>query len=218
MVLVLAMCIAVDADRIRTSDLAKAAPAFAAAADTEIGFAPGPGTRRILSVRELASLAARLGVAYAPEAAVCFERLTEPLTRERVVAALRAAGAPEPIELADFSRFAVPRGELAFTAASGSTWRGSVRYGGGRSVPVWARVRVRNDIERGEPVTVAAVRGNARVSLVARAEAGGRIGDTIPLRREDNQHTLRARITGPGRAIVDADIAARAARGGGAGR
>src|SRR5437660_3546465 len=55
-----AACIAVAGDRIVARDLAPVAPAFRALApDTELGYAPAPGSRRIFRAVELAGLLRR---------------------------------------------------------------------------------------------------------------------------------------------------------------
>ncbi|HPQ16927.1 MAG TPA: flagellar basal body P-ring formation chaperone FlgA [Bryobacteraceae bacterium] len=173
-------CISVEGDRIRAADLAAAVPAFAALApDAELGYTPAPGARRMLSPGEVARMAARHGIALETAPGLCIERAMEHLTEERVLAALRAAvGNPEArIELLDFSRYKVPRGELEF-ARSGYTpppegadvpvvWRGKLKYAGNRSMPVWARVRIgipgkrlvaAEDLPAGLPIQASQVR------------------------------------------------------------
>jgi flagella basal body P-ring formation protein FlgA len=115
-----ATCIAIEGDRIRAADLAAAVPAFAALAPEEtLGYAPAPGSRRMLSARELGRIAGRYGIALPAAPGLCVERAMERLTEERVLAALRTAtGNPEArIELVEFSRYPVPRGDLEFTRA-----------------------------------------------------------------------------------------------------
>jgi len=149
-------CIAVDGDRILASDMAKALPAFAALAPEQpLGFAPAPGARRMFGARELAQLGARYGIDANARNGVCFERATERLTEARVAEALRAAIGKEAarIEVLDFARYPVPRGELRFPAAPAAVpppareppaliFRGRVVYERNRSVPVWAKARV----------------------------------------------------------------------------
>lgn len=156
-------CVRVEGDRILARDMSRAWPAFEQVApETSLGYAPAPGARRIFGPAELARLAARHKVAAPPEAPVCFERRMTALTRERAAAAMRAAlELPEArIEIVDLSRYPVPEGELAFPreglrapgrgAPPGTPvlWRGSVAYGGGRRVAVWARVIVRAPLRR----------------------------------------------------------------------
>jgi len=152
-----ATCVKVTGDSILARDLASALPALAALPPEEtLGYAPVPGARRLVTRTELARLAERHGVRLEPGPGVCIERAAQQLTRERMGAALGAAltreGQPEPrIELLEFSRYPVPEGELEFTRAglpipphvgAPVVWRGRLHYGGNRSLPVWARVRV----------------------------------------------------------------------------
>jgi flagella basal body P-ring formation protein FlgA len=149
-------CITVEGDQIRAADLARAVPAFASVApDTALAFSPSPGVRRAMLSGELARLAARHGASL-PAAAqgVCFERAAERLTEERVLAALKTAlgdGSPAKIELLDFPKQPLARGELEFprsgftppaAASAPAVWRGRLRYSEHRSLPVWARVRI----------------------------------------------------------------------------
>ncbi len=150
-------CVAVEADRIRAADLARAVPAFAAAPpEAELGYAPAPGARRYLRASELARWGVRLGVRLPEPASACFERRMEALNREQVHAAMeRALKDPQVrIEVMEWSRQPVPAGTLEFPisglarppasdAAAPVLWKGWVRYGSGRRYPVWARVRVR---------------------------------------------------------------------------
>ncbi len=178
-----ATCIPVEGDRIRAADLAVAVPAFAALAPEEtLGYAPAPGARRMMGARELERIAGRHGISLPTAPGLCVERAMERLTEERVLAALRtAAGNPEArIELVEFSRYPVPRGDLEF-ARTGYTpppegakvpvvWRGKLKYAGSRSLPVWARVRISvpgkrlvaaEDLPAGRPIQASQVRVEA---------------------------------------------------------
>lgn len=175
-------CIAVEGDRIRAADLAAAVPAFAALAPGEtLGYAPSPGARRMLSPRELERIAGQHGIALPAASGVCVERAMERLTEERVLGALRtAAENPQArIELLEFSRYPVPRGELEFTRSGYAApldsrlplvWRGRLKYAGSRSVPVWARVRISvagtrivaaEDLPAGRPIQASRLRVEA---------------------------------------------------------
>jgi flagella basal body P-ring formation protein FlgA len=178
-----ASCIAVEGDRIRAADLAAAGPAFARVAPEEtLGYAPSPGARRMLGPRELERMAARHGIALPPAPGLCVERAMELLTAERVLEALRqAAGDPSArIEIVEFSRYPVPRGELEFDrsgytappegARAPAVWRGRLRYAGNRSVAVWARVRAlvpgtrlvaAEDLPAGRPIQASQLRVEA---------------------------------------------------------
>jgi len=274
-----ASCLAVDGDQIRARDLAPASPAFAALApDTELGYVPAPGVKRILHAAELARMIARHGGIPGEVGPICIQRATEALTPEALEAGLRAAvGSPQAhIELLDWSRVAVPRGEIqfprggmeAFRAGVG-IWRGYVRYGTNLRFEIWARVRVwlrrqrvvarvalpagkairaeqvaveevdafpfgtqpasslddvvgqvaRRSLVAGEPlfsgeleppleihsgdtVAVEVSSGEARLSFEARAGAGGRRGDWIPVRNPVTGKVLRVRVEGAGRAVL----------------
>lgn len=148
-------CIAIEGERIRAGDLARSVPALAALApDEPLGYAPAPGAKRMLGIRELERMASQHGITLAPVTGICVERAVEQLTEERILAALRAAVGSEQarVELLAFSRYPVPRGELEFArsgflpspagAKAPVVWRGRLRYAGNRSLPVWARVRV----------------------------------------------------------------------------
>mgnify|MGYP005836194529 CR=1 FL=1 len=217
-----AACVAVEGESITVADVARADAQFAAAQqDAVVAPAPAPGARRILAAGQLAALAARLGITYERGAAACFERRTERLTRERLLEAVRAAvaDASDAIEVIDFSRTLVPAGQIELTPSRSELWRGRVRYGRNHTVPIWVRVRGALAVERGELVDVTAESGDARVSIPARAESGGRPGDVITVRREDNQRRLRARVTAKGKVEIDANSTAgggdRAGIGGG---
>jgi flagella basal body P-ring formation protein FlgA len=142
-------CQAVDGDRILGKDLAAADAAFAALdPELEMGAAPLAGVRRVVQTEELVRWARQHGVTISSALRpVCFERVTEALTADALLPALRQALAMDAagIEILDYSRYGVPRGELEFTRAGLSPagmWRGRVIYGEARSAPVWAKVRI----------------------------------------------------------------------------
>lgn len=160
-----AACLEIPGERILARDLVPALPGFSALPpELPVGFAPAPGARRIMTRQGLERLASQHGLGITAAAEICLERPMESLTQERVLAALRAALDEEPrasagdlkearLEVLDFSRYPVPRGELEFLrsglAPPAATrllaprlWRGRVRYAGGRSYPVWARIRI----------------------------------------------------------------------------
>ena len=160
-----AACLEIPGERILARDLAGAVPGFSALPpELPLGFAPAPGARRILTKQGLDRLASQHGLAITSAAEICLERPMESLTQERVFAALRAALDAEPrasasglkdarLELLDFSRYPVPRGELEFPhsglapppatrSLAPLLWRGRVRYAGSRSYPIWARVKI----------------------------------------------------------------------------
>jgi flagellar basal body P-ring formation protein FlgA len=155
--LIIGACVPVTGERILMRDLAAALPAFALAdAEHIIGFAPAPGAQRRFSAGDVNRLAASNGViSEAGEvAAVCFERKLTPLTKEQVIAALRASlPAGAELELLEFSHVQIPEGTLEFSRnglpptrqdspKDPVIWRGNVKYAAAQSMPVWAKARV----------------------------------------------------------------------------
>jgi len=149
-------CIIVEGDQILARDVARALPVFAAVdPDRPLAYSPVVGVERVMRAPELARLMELNNLPGIDVEAVCFERSSELLTRERILKALpRTIANPEAtIAVTDFSRQPVPVGELEFDIAGLSSpgksgpdepvlWRGAVRYSDRRSVPVWARVRI----------------------------------------------------------------------------
>jgi flagella basal body P-ring formation protein FlgA len=148
-----AACHAVNGERIMGSDLAAAAPDFAAIApETIVGYAPQPGSRRTLAPAELLRIASanslEVGHNIAP---VCFERALMPLDPAKILDALRTAlnGADSEIDVLEFSKYFVPPGRLVFpleslpshATARVAIWNGYVESEG-RRFPVWARARI----------------------------------------------------------------------------
>jgi flagella basal body P-ring formation protein FlgA len=149
-------CVVVEGDRILARDLARVVAVFGAL-EPDLPLAPGPapGVRRIVNASELRLLARRHQLPDPSSDSICFEQPMEPLTEARVLKALRKAlgEIDGSIEIVDFSRFPVPRGELEFQVARLGMrsqadvpvlWRGLFRYGQRRSLPVWARVRIKS--------------------------------------------------------------------------
>jgi flagella basal body P-ring formation protein FlgA len=142
-------CHLVEGEHISGKDLAAASEVFVGLdPDLEIAPTPLPGVPRLFHAVELARLGQIHGIAVpAPEPEICFERVTEPLTAERLLPVLRSALAIDAAQIVieDFSRAGVPRGKMEFTRnglSAAGLWRGQVIYAEARSVPVWARVRV----------------------------------------------------------------------------
>ncbi|HWC00582.1 MAG TPA: flagellar basal body P-ring formation chaperone FlgA [Bryobacteraceae bacterium] len=157
-----APCLAVEEDRLLARSLVSVWPAFRQLpGEISFGYTPVPGVRRFFHPAELERLAARYQVA-PPPSGFCVERAMESLDRARLEAAMRAGlDLPEArIEILEFSRFPVPRGELRFPRAGlpspgpspapcpALLWKGYVQYSGGRRFPVWARVRVSAALRR----------------------------------------------------------------------
>jgi flagella basal body P-ring formation protein FlgA len=123
--------------------------------DTELGYSPVPGARRVLRPNDLARLGARFGLDVTADAEVCFEWPLEPLNPAAVRSAMEEALAmPQAeIEVVEVSNFPVPSGEIRFDTTSLQKpphgrpdtplmWRGRIEYGGGREFDIWARVRI----------------------------------------------------------------------------
>lgn len=143
-------CLRVDGDRIRGKDLKAFATGYEQLADAVVlGLTPAAGVRRMLTARELGK---RDGSA---DGAICVERALREVRPEEIEAAMRKAlERPQvEIEILDYSRVPLPAGVLEFTLAGLSRppllhsggpvpWRGRVKLEGGRSIMLWARVRV----------------------------------------------------------------------------
>ncbi len=159
-----AACVAVPSSKILARDLSMAIPLFQALdPDAIIGFAPFPGTVRVLSSRDIFLTARRYGLAFpggdaAPS--LCVERAVRHLSIEEVRAALLAALDIAGVRLVilEFSNQALPPGELAFQRTSLNKppgndpqtpviWRGKLIYDDQHSLPVWAKVKISVDRE-----------------------------------------------------------------------
>ena len=199
-------------DQITAADLAAVLPAFAAVAvGTRVGWAPAPGVRRVLRAAELRRLAARLGIAPAPEKELCVERPVAPLQPDRLLAAMRRQLPLSEIEILDYSRTPVPEGALEFPRnglrriANGAYWSGYVVYAGNRKFAVWAKLQLRTPpppVSRGDTVQVDVWSGRAHLALEARAEGSGSAGERVLIRNPGTQKRFYARIEGPGRVSI----------------
>jgi len=156
-------CMPVEGDQIRGSDLARAIPAFKQVPpNIPLAPTPGPGGTRVFTAAELQSIASRFSISADAESEMCFEMLTEPLDRERVLEAMRASlQTPDVhIELLEVSSEKVPRGRVEFPREglgapalpdrkSPVLWRGNVVYGSDRQrIAVWGRVNVTAPVSR----------------------------------------------------------------------
>jgi flagellar basal body P-ring formation protein FlgA len=148
-------CIAVSTDRITAADLAPTLPIFQHIEPaTPFGFAPLPGTQRILSERELVLFAQKHGVQ--PDgitSGLCIERQARPLAEGEIQTALiEALGVPDAeLHIVEFYNLPVPTGRLEFRRSGLGTpvppdapvmWRGRLIYDGRRSIAVWAKVQI----------------------------------------------------------------------------
>ena len=151
-------CVAVPSSSILARDVSAAIPLFQTLdPETVIGFAPFPGTVRVLSSRDVVLTGRRYGWLSSGEAApsVCVERVVRHLSIEEVKAALLSALdiADAQLEVLDFSNRPLPPGQLAFPRAllnrppgndpqTPVIWRGKLSYDDQRSLMVWAKVRI----------------------------------------------------------------------------
>lgn len=167
-------CLPASGDVIRAGDLAKAVPAFAAAAaDTRVGYAPAPGATRTFRASDLEREARRLGITLGEAREVCFQWPLSVPSRERFLKAIEEAlNVPDArIEIVETSRQPAPPGPLIFSRSSlkppapgdatATLWRGHIDYGTNRRFQVWARVRITASISR--VVTTEPMRAGERI-------------------------------------------------------
>jgi hypothetical protein len=196
-----------------------AGSAFAALPpETSFGYAPAPGAKRLLGAAQLRRMAAPHELDVAPGAEICVVRSLEPLSRERLEAAMRTSlpDAGARFEIVEFSAFGVPKGELRFpltglrrpplnAPSRPVLWKGYVEYAPGRRYPVWARVvfagKLR-EVERGDQIRVEAASGRATVAVTARAETSGGRGEMVVVRNPASGKRFKARVQGKGAAAV----------------
>ena len=172
-------CIPVEGDHILARDLASAVPAIGMwPPDTDLGYTPAPGLRRVLRAGELDRLAIAAGMHPGSLPDICIERPTVSLTPGILQSALsRAAGDPAArIEILDWSRYRVPPGPLEFPRfaaipqgngpGSPILWKGFVRYGERGRFSIWVRTRIqvpasqvnaRDDLAAGRPIGAAQI-------------------------------------------------------------
>ncbi|MBX7133911.1 MAG: flagellar basal body P-ring formation chaperone FlgA [Fimbriimonadaceae bacterium] len=147
-------CLPVKNGSISAADIASALPGLRAAnSDAIVGYGPDPGYVRWWRGDELRRLAKRLGIANTLQD-FCVQREVTSYSKQEVLAALRSVvPAGVQLELADYCRTPVPKGQLSFewssiaasTCGSGSpelVWRGQARFPVNRSMPFWAVVRI----------------------------------------------------------------------------
>jgi flagella basal body P-ring formation protein FlgA len=168
-----AACITLPSDKILARDISAAVPQFQSLdPEAVLGFAPFPGTERVLSARDILAAAHRYGLIFPPgehTPSLCVERLVRPLSVQEIRAALLAVldppGAESPanpqhvtLNILDFSNKAVPPGRLVFQIAALNRppgtdpqipviWTGKLLYDGQHSLSVWTKVRISADRE-----------------------------------------------------------------------
>src|SRR5258708_18238637 len=154
-------CQMIESDSVVARDVALLVPRFAhLPGEFHIGFLPVSGAPRIFRSAELQRIAKNQGADVADLRDVCFARRTFVPGAGEIQAAMRAALGLEgaQIEVSSWSQHPAPLGELVFPRAGvqppapGAVpevlWHGYVRYGGGRSFPLWARVRITATMNR----------------------------------------------------------------------
>ncbi len=176
-------CYPVVGDRILGSDLKAATHGFEALEDRRVvALAPAPGVRRVFTPADLQSFGR-------PARELCFERSGEPIRKEAAAAAMQNAfdGRQVRIGIEEIQQGSLPTGTLEFPLTTLSRpppnrpdaaviWRGHLRLENGRSIPVWARVRVteqREWVESAAPL----VPGRA----VEPGQVRTRVGEVFPL-------------------------------------
>ncbi|MDZ7638769.1 MAG: hypothetical protein U5J83_11070 [Bryobacterales bacterium] len=135
-------CLPVSGMRLLASELARRDPRFAAfAPDTDFGYPPAPGERRMLA---------------APDGQpICIERASRVLTDDEILAALDLPkGEGVSAQVLEFPHTAFPEGELRFPAsgisppargADAVLWRGSIEYEPRRTIAIWAQLRLQRE-------------------------------------------------------------------------
>lgn len=150
-------CVAPEGDHILGGDLARALPEFSAVPrEAVLGTAPIAGARRVFRAEEISALAARYSIKMQSPKEVCFEWPMEQLDRAGALEAMRNSLAlPDArVEIAEAILDRVPRGRIEFPRESLSKpamvdqdipvlWRGSITYGGAQHFAIWARVRIK---------------------------------------------------------------------------
>ena len=152
-------CVPVFSEKVVAGELVDAIPLLRELdPDTLLGYAPLPGTLRVISGRELTQIALRHGVVLADVPDVCIARALRVITPAEMQTALQAAlGIPDArLDVEEFSSQPLPPGRLEFQRSSLSQppliapdsvviWRGRLVYDQHHSAAVWAKVRITAD-------------------------------------------------------------------------
>ena len=155
-------CFPIQDDRIYARDVAAAVPVFAGVpADFALGYAPAPGTRRVLKGAALEKIALNQGVSAESLPDVCFERAMATLEADEILEAMRLAwnGPGVNMDLRSWSPQIAPQGKVIFPRTglqlpAGSDpqaevlWRGYVVYGNNRRFGISARARITTSATR----------------------------------------------------------------------
>src|SRR5579871_2265434 len=146
-------CISVRGNEILARDLSAAGFLFSLLdPNTVFGLTPRPGSRRVLSSRELAAVVSRSGIAIGADAeftsGICVERAAGILSAGEIRTALASAVGDDhaQIEVLDYTREPLPPGQLQFKTSGVSRtgtpfvviWYGRLTYDPGRSLAIWA--------------------------------------------------------------------------------
>ena len=213
-----AACMPISGDRILGRDLALAEPVFAGLPATlAVGFAPGPGEKRILATAELGRIARAHGIDAANIGELCFELPSRQIAKDEVVAVMRRAlPSATQIDILEMGKSDAPPGELEFPATGlepvdvggNRLWRGWVRYTGTRKLPIWARVRLQEEYRAVVALRDAAV-GTALVAAWLRVETRtGQMPRETPAKRiEDVQGLVLKRAVKAGDPIAASVLA-----------
>ena len=118
-------CLPLRDEAVTAADLASVQASFATLPGaTRVAWAPAPGVTRWISAGELARIGRQFGIAITPgpevsrpdAGGVCLVRMVEPIDREKLLEAMRAAGVGYEIELVSFGPASAPPGRLEFSS------------------------------------------------------------------------------------------------------
>lgn len=148
-------CVVVDSNRVLVRDVVQEVPALAALpGELMLGYTPAAGMVRWWKGRHVQAVGFRHGIETGEVPDFCVERPSAPIREDEIVRALRAVlPSGSRLQLVDFCRLPVPRGELQFSLRgvvrppnplpdSLLMWRGRVSFDNNRSAPFWAKVRI----------------------------------------------------------------------------
>lgn len=216
-----AACVPIHAGSILAADVARAVPEFAAVpGDAVVGYAPMPGSRRVLRAVELRRIALKYNISMAAEREACFEWPLLPVSREDVVRAMRESLSIEGarIEVLDIGIKAVPEGKVTFPLTGlvpaadpnngPALWRGYVAYGEKRRFDFWARVRLSAPTAR-----VVALTNIAVGHVVEAGDVGLETVDDFPIwyavarRLDEVVGRIARRGIAAGRAVLRSEVA-----------
>ena len=160
-------CVEFDAPVMTAGDLAQHIPAFRRLpAELRFGLAPDPGLRRVIPAGELNRfLATSTGASpsaadVAVERGICFVRRSRTISAVETESALKGVfgNRKVQVEIVELSRravaftgmirFSMHELPLATDPAMPVTWNGWFVESDGRKRPVWARVRLREKVDR----------------------------------------------------------------------